>query len=64
MALQGVKRVYNDGRVDYAVVISNGPADYIYLNDEDNNYKQEFCDIEEVVRNQYQGCAWLTNTDV
>ena len=61
MAVQGIRRVYNDGRVNYAIVYCNSDADYVKA--EGVGYKQEICDIEEVVKNQYQGWAWLTTEE-
>jgi predicted adenine nucleotide alpha hydrolase (AANH) superfamily ATPase len=61
MAVQGIKRIYNDGRVNYAIVHYDDDADYV--KEEGVGYKQELCDIEEVVKSQYQGCAWLTTEE-
>ena len=61
MALQGIKRIYDDGRVNYAIVHCDDDADYV--KEEGVGYKQELCDIEEVVKSQYQGCAWLTTEE-
>ena len=61
MALQGIKRIYDDGRVNYAIVHYDDDADYV--KEEGDGYKQELCDIEEVLYNQYQGWAWLTTEE-
>ena len=61
MAVQGIRRVYNDGHVNYANVYCNGDADCV--KEKGGGYEQELCDIEEVVRSQYQGCAWLTTEE-
>lgn len=61
MTLQGIKRIYDDGRVNYAIVLYDDDADYV--KEEGGGYEQELCDIEEVVRSQYQGCAWLTTEE-
>ena len=61
MALQGIKRIYDDGRVNYAIVLYDDDADYV--KEKGGGYEQELCDIEEVVRSQYQGCAWLTTEE-
>ena len=61
MALHGIKRIYDDVRVNYAIVHYDDDADYV--KEEGGGYEQELCDIEEVVRSQYQGCAWLTTEE-
>lgn len=59
MALQGVKRTYKNGSVDYAIVVLDSTITEVKF-EESEYYTQELCDIEEVIHSQYNGYAWLT----